>query len=186
MVFHLKKIIIFVLALGIFTRLTTPALAKDPHAGSSAKLSESEAEKPVDDRADRLKAFLESYKSPLAEYAEDFVKIADEYGLDWKIIPIISGIESTFGKHYPVWSNNPFGWGIYGDQVLSFKSIPDAIRAVAKGLSDKYPEKALKDVYLLGRIYNGVTPSSWSNKFKFFMQKLASQTAPIASLDLSL
>jgi len=39
----------------------------------------------------------------------DFVKTADEYGLDWRLAAAISGVESAFGV-MPVRVNNAWGW----------------------------------------------------------------------------
>ena len=61
----------------------------------------------------KIRAYLEKRNSPLAEYAEEFVKAADEYGIDYRIVAAISIIESGGGKNnfrpYNAW-----GWGKKG------------------------------------------------------------------------
>lgn len=61
----------------------------------------------------------------MAENTTYFVQTADKYGLDWTLIPSISGIESNFGNSMPEGSNNPFGIG--GRGPARFSSIPEAI-----------------------------------------------------------
>jgi hypothetical protein len=69
-----------------------------------------------DARATALRQFLMDYNSPMAPYADVFVKTADEYGLDWRLAAAISGVESAFGV-IPVRANNAWGWkgGADGD-----------------------------------------------------------------------
>ena len=55
-----------------------------------------------------LRKFLEKNSSPLTPYSPDFIKLADYYGLDWRLVPAISGVESTFGKHIPGNSYNAY------------------------------------------------------------------------------
>ncbi len=172
--------------IGLVFSLNTPVLAQisTNSAGSSAEIKPEEVEI-NDERVSKLRAFLESYESPLVPFARDFVEVADKYDLDWRLLPAISGTESTFGKRFPQGSYNPFGWGIYGDQVLRFKSFREAMEAVANGLKARYPKEALKNMYRLGRIYNGVTPSSWSSKVMYFMKKLEDQPITVSQLSLS-
>ena len=63
-----------------------------------------------DKRIQQLESFLKSYDSPLAEQAENFIISADRYGIDWKLVPAITGVESTFGKRIPYQSYNAYGW----------------------------------------------------------------------------
>lgn len=63
-----------------------------------------------DNRAARLEKFLRSQGSPMAPAAQDLVKIADQYGLDYKLLPAIAGVESTYGLTIPTGSYNPYGW----------------------------------------------------------------------------
>ena len=63
-----------------------------------------------DDRKQRLETYLTSNGSPLAPYSREFIKIADKYGLDWRLLPAIAGVESTFGLYVPSGSYNPYGW----------------------------------------------------------------------------
>jgi hypothetical protein len=55
-----------------------------------------------------LKKFFEEHDCPVANLAEDFVAAADRNGLDWRLLPSISFVESTGGKSFR--NNNIFGW----------------------------------------------------------------------------
>src|SRR3972149_11598763 len=63
-----------------------------------------------DDRKQRRETYLTSNGSPLAPYSREFIRIADKYGLDWKLLPAIAGVESTFGRFIPFGSYNAYGW----------------------------------------------------------------------------
>ncbi len=93
-----------------------------------------------DKRSEILRKFLEEKASPLAENATYFIEIADQYGLDWTLMPSISGMESNFGKAMPSSTNNPFGLG--GKKFMSFASIEKAIEYEGKLLSKHYRKSA--------------------------------------------
>lgn len=90
-----------------------------------------------------VREFFESRKAPLAEHASDFVKTADKYEIDYRLLPAISMQESNGGKRLPNGSFNPFGYGIYGNKVLRFNSFAEAIDKVGKGLKDNYLSRGL-------------------------------------------
>ena len=89
-----------------------------------------------DKRVVILKNFLTDKQSPLASYSAYFVQSADKYGLDWTLMPAISGMESNFGKNMPKDSNNPFGVG--GGHLMRFTTIYNAIDFEGKLLSKDY------------------------------------------------
>lgn len=64
----------------------------------------------IDPRVIALNKFLKDYHSPMANSAETFVKEADKYGLDWRLLAAISGVESAFGNITPGGTNNAWGW----------------------------------------------------------------------------
>ena len=64
-------------------------------------------------RKEALTKFFEKYKSPLAKNVDTFIETADKYGIDYRLIPSISCMESTCAKVLIEGSYNPFGWGIY-------------------------------------------------------------------------
>ena len=64
----------------------------------------------VDPRVIAMNKFLTDYHSPMANNAETFVVEADKYGLDWRLVASISGVESAFGNLIPAGTNNGWGW----------------------------------------------------------------------------
>ncbi len=156
-------ILIAFLAIFFFSK---PVLAQEKVAGGSAVL-ETNLSVP-DRRVDKLKAFLESYDSPMADSAEAFVEIADKYGLDWKLVPAIAGVESTFGKNIPGGSYNAYGWA---NGAYAFESWEESIEVVSKALKEKYVDKGLDTPFKMGPVY--APPSkTWAYKVTYFMNKL--------------
>lgn len=121
-----------------------------------------------DYRVYKLKSYLESQKSPLADYAEDFVKYADIYEIDWRLVPAITGVESTFGKRIPANSYNAYGWA---NGEYRFSSWEDSIEHVSMTLRTKYIDKGAISISTIARRY--APPSStWGSKVKYFMGKI--------------
>jgi len=83
-----------------------------------------------DPRVTILHGFLKKLACPVAPMAEDFVRVADQNHLDWRLLPSIAVIESGGGKAYK--NNNIFGWN-KGDQV--FASIRSGLELVADRLA---------------------------------------------------
>src|SRR3989344_1141687 len=186
----MKKILLFIIAFSLVFPQISFAEDLDNHAGSSAAFisNPDSPQTQTDNRVKKLSSFLEKHNSPLAPYAKYFVDAADKYGLDWRLLPAIAGVESSYGKRMPAGSFNPFGWGIYQERVIRFSSFEEAIDTVAKGISQKYPNEAKTNIIKLGRIYNGVTPSSWSSKVTFIMSKIELQppASSVADIELSI
>jgi len=125
-----------------------------------------------DSRVKILESFLNKYSSPLAAYAKDFIDNADFYGLDWRLVASISGVESTFGKHIPYNSYNGWGWGIYGNNVIYFSSWEEGIETVSKGLRINYINKwKATNVYEIGRIY--AASPRWASNVNYFIEKIS-------------
>lgn len=62
----------------------------------------------ADSRCQAVRSFFSRYKSPLENLAIVFVRTADEHRLDWRLLPAISMVETSGGKHATL--NNVFGW----------------------------------------------------------------------------
>ena len=137
-------------------------------ADGSATLKKSQIKN--DYRTRVLKAYLSKHNSPLADYAGYFVETADKYNIDWRLVPAISGVESTFGKRIPANSFNAYGWA---NGAYKFKSWEDSIEIVTKTLREKYIDKGAPSIAKIARRY--APPSStWAGKVKFFMRKIDS------------
>ena len=121
-----------------------------------------------DYRVESLKVFLQKYNSPLAPYAKEFVVYADENGLDYRLVPAITGVESTFGKRIPPESYNAYGWA---NGNYKFTSWEDSIKHVSKTLKSSYIDKGATSIYEIARIY--APPSStWGGNVSFFVSKI--------------
>ncbi len=96
-----------------------------------------------DARALIVENFFAQHKAPLAEYGDVFVKVADQYQLDYRLLPAIAMQESNGGKRVIPDSYNPFGYGIYGKKVTRFESWEAAIERVGKALREDYLNEGL-------------------------------------------
>jgi hypothetical protein len=101
-----------------------------------------------DARVGAVRGFFERAGCPAREYSQVFLAAADNYQLDWRLLPSISFVESTGGKAAP--HNNIFGW----DNGRSrFSSPTAAIWGVAYqlGQSKLYRDRSLNQLLA---IYN--------------------------------
>src|SRR3990172_288918 len=125
--------------------------------------------KVLDKKATILSLYLAQFDSPLQYHAQDFIDASNTYDLDWKMIPAIAGVESTFGKHIPG-GFNAWGWGVYGSQAIYFNSWRDGIFTISKKLKENYLNRGLKDPYSINRIY--AASPHWGGKVSYFMNDL--------------
>lgn len=136
-------------------------------------------------RVDRVKAlenFFKKYNSPLAENAETFVKVADKFNMDYRILPSIACQESTCAKRLIEGTYNPFGWGIYGNNYISFESYDHAIEKVGEGLHKNYLSKGFDTLYEIAPIYTPPSKGSWYKGTRWFSTQIdlmAINTTPI-------
>jgi len=136
-----------------------------------------------DIRETQMRLVLERYQSPMVGMEKLLIETAENWGLDWTIMAAIAGTESSFAKRMPQNCNNPYGWGIYGDHKLCFASLEESVNAVAKGLATKYNTTSLESI---ARTYNTVSTEGWLAHTRFFMNKIKSQSVPVASLPITL
>lgn len=137
----------------------------------SARLVNNLPEKKEDRRVAKLKAYLTTYNSPLADHAAVFVKYADTYHLDWRLVASIAGVESWYGQMVPPDSYNGWGWGVYNGNVTSFASWDDGIATISKSLREDYMDKwGAKDVNEIGKYY--AADPQWAYKVQHFMDEL--------------
>lgn len=130
---------------------------------------------PKDGRAKIIENFFKGYNSPLSGYARDFVKTADKYKLDPKLLPAIAMQESLGGKKVISNSYNPFGWGIYDKLVVRFSSWEEGIERVGRSLREDYLNRGLNSP---AQIMTKYTPPSlakggtWAKGVSSFMEEL--------------
>lgn len=118
-----------------------------------------------DARLDAVRGFFEKTGCPAREYSQVFLDAADDYQLDWRLLPSISFVESTGGKAAP--HNNIFGWD---NGRSSFSSPTAAIWGVAYqlGYSKLYRDRSLNQLLA---IYN--PNPGYAAKVKTVMSRIA-------------
>lgn len=136
-----------------------------------------------DFRAAQMRVVLTKYNSPMVGLEDVLIETAEKYGLDWTLMAAIAGTESSFAKRMPYNCNNPYGWGIHGDNKICFKSLQDSIEGVASGLAKKYNISSIESI---GRTYNKVSTDGWIKHTKFFMNKIKTAEIPVSSLPITL
>jgi hypothetical protein len=163
----MKKFILILISVLIFLFMAEPVSADMSVVTGSAIFKQESIEK-TDYRSEKLRKFLEEYDSELSPYARQFVKYADEYGLDWRLLPAIAGIESTFGKQMIDGTYNAYGWA---GGKYRFASWEDSIATISKSLKDDYLEKGAVTLFQIAHRY--CPPSTtWRYKVVYFMNKI--------------
>lgn len=183
----LRYSIPYILFLSVFLSFSETSYAGEKKAGSSAALLTPVAPVSYDKRVQILRDFLKSHDSPLADNAETFIKTADDNKLDWKLVAAISGVESSFARQLPYDSYNAWGWGIYGDNMITFPSYDEAIETISTSLRKDYIDSwKARDVYQIGKIY--AASPTWAQKVEYFMNKIErfGEKDPTLKLTLSL
>ena len=105
-----------------------------------------------DPRLETLRRFFEQSECPAIEYAHVFLEAADDYDLDWRLLPSISYIESTGGKNAA--NNNLFGWdggraSLHPHSRHSHRGLPpEPLRVVP----DEEPRPEARDLQSRGRV----------------------------------
>jgi hypothetical protein len=134
-----------------------------------------------EERAAKIDAFFGRWDLPLTGYGMDFVKAADAYGVDWRLVASIAFNESTGGKFMIKGTYNPFGWG-HGK--IKFKSFQDSIEKVTKHLSGQHP--ATSQYYAgktLEQVLDAYNPPSVRHDYKKLvkgtMNKISATAVPV-------
>ena len=118
-----------------------------------------------DPRLGSLRRFFQKFDCPAWKYAGVFLEAADNYELDWRLLPSISYIESTGGK--AARNNNWFGWN---SGKTKFANTSAGIHTVAWYLSrsDTYRDKNVDEILA---IYN--PDATYARKVKSVMRQIA-------------
>ncbi len=109
-----------------------------------------------DPRLTALRQFLAAKDSPIEHLAEDFLIVADNYSLDWRLLPSVAFIESSAGKAHK--NNNIFGWN---NANTKFPSIRAGIHYVGQRLGDShiYRGKSMVEKLSLYNPYDHYAPA---------------------------
>lgn len=84
----------------------------------------------LDPRLESLRKFFKKSQCPAHQYSEQFLWIADQYELDWRLLPSISFVETGAGKEAR--NNNLFGWK---NGQADFPTVTAGMRTVARTLA---------------------------------------------------
>ncbi len=185
----MKNILVPTILAALILLIPQYTFAQQKESATSANIKSATyfSEAGYDSRVKILKSYLESYNSPLAPYAQEFVGQADKYSLDWKLVAAISGVESTFGHQIPYNSYNAWGWGVYGDNVIRFKSWSEGIDTISQGLRERYINQwGGQNIYQIGANY--AASPVWAQHVELYMGRIQAFALndPKSSLPLSL
>jgi hypothetical protein len=127
-----------------------------------------------DARAVLLDRFLQRQRSPMAGMGEHFVKMADKYNMDYRLLPAIAQKESGLGRVIPKGSYNAWGWAIYTgkNSGAEFDSWAHAIETVARGIKASYIDKGLVSPEQIMTKYTPSSDGSWAEDVIFTMNQI--------------
>lgn len=165
----MKRKLTILLILFVTVALINPASAGQVESVPNREFIQPNLEaKELDERAKILSNYFAKYDSPFENHGQDFIDAADTYGVDWKLVPAIAGVESTFGKNS--FGYNAWGWGIYGDQNLNFTSWRTGIFTVTGGLKQNYINKGLTEPLAMNRAY--AASPTWGTRVNYFIKDI--------------
>ena len=170
-IFHKTKLALAFFVIISFILINLPQVNTTVFAQTEKPVYEQTATveaKQLDTRAQILHNYLESKNSPLANYSQDFIDAADQNGVDWKLVPAISGVESTFGQAEPAGSFN--AWGVGGSNLVYYKSWSEAIFTLNSYLKQNYINRGLTNPYSINRVY--AASPTWGSRVSANMAEL--------------
>lgn len=177
-----KLILLIVLLLTISTTPNKIFANTQQIAQPSAKLSAAENNtKSSDLRVVALENIFAKYNSPLQGQAEHYVHYADKYDIDWKLLPAISGLESTFAQFMIPNSHNAYGWG---GGYIDFNSWEHGIDVISKSLKTNYYDRGADTIPKIGPIYAEAT--HWSATVTRFSDEINREYVRLQSQNLSI
>lgn len=174
---------IFVLTVALILGATifpTHIEASTPNSASSAALTfqVKDLKSKEDLRVATLENVFTKYNSPLTPYAKTYVEAADKYGVDWKLLPAISGLESSFGRAMIDQTYNAYGWG---SGTIYFTSWEDGINTINKTLKSNYMDKwGASNVWEIGPIY--AESPTWAIRVNSFMTEINKEYLSLTNL----
>lgn len=144
-----------------------------------------------DARALIVANFLKRYNSdrrnlnhplvPEDYFGEFFVELADEYELDFRLLPAIAMQESNLCVRTPrpldgngnvIESYNCLGFGVYGDKITMFPSFEANFEQAAKTLKKNYIDIGLDTPYKIMRKYTPPSDGSWAESVNQWMTEM--------------
>lgn len=145
----------------VFAGTVSLPMAVSPRMGQSIPAADYQN----DPRLERIRTFFARLDCPAWKYAATFLEAADDYALDWRLLPSLSYIESTGGK--AARNNNMFGWN---SGRARFSTPRAAIHIIGFNLahSERYRDK---DLDALLTTYN--PNAEYAAKVKSVMRRIA-------------
>ncbi len=171
-------LIAFLLAISIFPQ-KTHASEKISDASAKLQITTLIRSQSSDMRVVAIEKVFERHNSNLAQYAPLFVKYADEYGIDWRLLPAIAAHESYYGSMYVYGTHNVYGWG---GGYIYFPTWDDGIRTISQALHDNYYNRGATTVWTIGPIYAG--DPAWSNHVNNYMQEFNNEYFQLSDISL--
>lgn len=167
-------LVTFLLVASIFPKHT---LAEAYSASATLTSTLQKPQEASDIRIEALEKVFKKYDSPLTPYAKSYITAADKYGVDWKLLPAISGLESSFGRRLMPNSYNAYGWG---GGYIYFENWDAGINHITKTLRANYMDKwGASDVWEIGPIY--AESPTWSVRVNSFMNEINREYLSLSS-----
>lgn len=118
--------------------------------------------------------FLERHKSPMTPYeyyGQELVALADEYDLDFRLLPAIAMRESNLCRNtHSEAPHNCLGFGIHEQGTLDFDSYLDGFARAAKELRSFYVDEGRITTEMVGQKYAAST--TWADGVNQFMAEM--------------
>ncbi|NCO12249.1 MAG: hypothetical protein COZ34_03685 [Candidatus Pacebacteria bacterium CG_4_10_14_3_um_filter_34_15] len=114
-------------------------------------------------------------------FGKFFVELADEYNLDFRLLPAIAMQESNLCVSTPrplnengnvVESYNCLGFGVYGKTVTMFPSFEANFEQAAKSLKKNYIDIGLDTPYKIMKKYTPPSDGSWAESVNQWMTEM--------------
>lgn len=128
-----------------------------------------------DARAAIVANFLERHNSPLQpydHYGTVLVRIADQYGVDFRLLPAIMMQESNLCKAIPPGTHNCLGFGIHERGTLGFESYEAGFDRAARELKKNYIDIGLTTPEEIMTKYTPSSNGSWANSVNQWMAEM--------------
>ena len=123
--------------------------------------------------------FLERHTSPIVaedpEFAQFLVELADEYEIDFRLLPAIAMQESNLCKVIPPDSHNCLGLGVHSRGTWGFDTYRDNFTAAAKVLKKNYLDIGLTTPEEIETKYNPTSANrdgSWAASINQWMAEM--------------
>jgi hypothetical protein len=130
----------------------------------------------ADARPILLANFLKKYKSVLTPYdywGNYLTQLADQYQMDYRLLPSIAMQESNLCKVIPEGSFNCLGLGVHSKGTWKFKNYEENFDAAARILKKEYIDKGYRTPEEIQKKYTPSSNGSWQFAVNHFMDKIA-------------